>query len=81
MIEYRIVRESFHCPYAGEYTAYGIAAYRINNNFQEEIAHLSDVFIDYDQAEDLITRCNKNEIDPIHLPEIVEDAIILNSLL
>ena len=55
-----------------KYTVYGIDA--VNNNGYILESH-TDIFFDRLKAEKFISLCNDCELELIHLPDVVEDAI------
>ena len=72
MIIYKAVKERLFSSEIGEYTSYGISAFNADKKI---IIHVSDVFSDYDEACNLADICNKYCLDPIQLPDIIEDAV------
>ena len=53
---------------------YGIEVYE--NDATAPIMVLKDVFTRQSQAEELAELCNRLELDPIHLTDVVEDLLI-----
>lgn len=76
MIEFYIVKELNYKEEIGSYTAYGIGACINKNGKKETLEYISDVFIDRQKAEHLADLCNRLHLDPIHLRDVVDDAVI-----
>lgn len=76
MVTYQIVKELIYHSELGNYYSYGICAY-LN---KKEIAHISDVFLEKDDAIKFVQKCNQLELDPIHLPEVIEDALLTSHM-
>ena len=55
-----------------KYTVYGIDA--VNDNGYILESH-TDIFFDRLKAEEFVSLCNECELELIHLPDVVEDAI------
>lgn len=74
MITYKVIKENLqHCE-LGRYIAYGICVY--SEEARMILKSISDVFIERDKVEKLVALCNENKLDPIHLSEVVQDAIV-----
>lgn len=78
MVKYYYVKEKLHTLEFGNYTSYAISAYKHHNNKRTRIAYISDVFLDESDARNFINLCNSMELDPIHLNEVIEEAITFN---
>ncbi len=78
MIRYYYVKEKLHNPEIGNYTSYAISAYEHHNNKQTRIAYISDVFLNEPDARKFVHMCNTMDLDPVHLLEVIEEAIIFN---
>lgn len=73
MIVYRAVEEMRQDEEFGEYTSFGIGAYTKTEN--REVLYVADVFLSYEKAQALVSLCNGGRLDPIHLLDVIEDAI------
>ena len=72
-VEYVAVEEMLYCEeLSSTYRTYGIAA--VQNG--ERIAFVSDASPDRASVEELVRRCNKYSLDPIHLIDVVEDLLV-----
>ena len=70
-VKYRIIKEKLHREDLAVYTAYGLevcansgACYRI-----------SDITVSYFKIRDLCRKCNKLNVSPINIYEIIDDFI------
>lgn len=75
MIEYYTVEESFYTEEAGSFTAYGIGVCENDQCSRKTLRYIPDVFLDRPKAERLAAMCNHLKLDPLHLPDVVEDAV------
>lgn len=76
MVAYQVVKEAMRNHEIGAYTAFGICAYHVERTRKEKIAQYSDVFLNTEAAERFVAVCNKLQLDVVHLPEVIEDAIL-----
>ena len=72
MITYILCRETYKTKRA-ERIAYGIAAYAEDE--QTCIARLHDVSSDKNTRAELVSLCNRLQLSPIHLHDVVEDFL------
>lgn len=79
MVNYYYVEEKLHNSSIGNYTAYAITAYKEESNKKTRIAYISDVFLDEAFAKHFIHICNTMNVDPVHLPDLIEEALINNN--
>lgn len=75
MILYETFVENLNNPYIGEYTAYGIVAYQAVELQKKEIFKMSDVSTGAKIIMFLAQLCNKEQLDPIHFIDVVEDML------
>ena len=68
---YEAVRESLTSDELGVYVSYGIS---VSLNGQT-VAFVSDVSPDGADVERLVERCNREQLDPIHLNDVIEDHL------
>lgn len=75
-VTYGVIRESFILNTA-ERTAYGIAAYADAelDGSATVIARIGDVTHDESKGYELAELCNRLELSPMHLYDVVEDFI------
>lgn len=76
MTVYTIAKEIKNHPELGKYTSYGITVYDCKENIRKQITYIPDVFTDIALAEKVIELCNKEQLDPVHLPELIEDVLL-----
>ena len=69
--KYITIKEVFENPEIGTYTSYGLKAMQGN----KEILTISDVSLDKTFVEGLARMYTEYQLDPIHLFEVVEDAL------
>lgn len=75
MIMFQAVEENLYQTEIGAYTAFGISALQVNKDSKELIAHVSDVFLEKEKAEDFVRLCNESELDMIHFYDVIEDSL------
>lgn len=76
MYLYFPVEESLFSPYLDHYDSFGIAAAEYTPTGWKQIAFLSDVSPDGAFVAALANRFTLYQLSPIHLKEVVEDAMI-----
>lgn len=80
IFRYALISEKLFSSELGRYRSFGIRAFRIRA-FQKtecgwrEVAFVSDVSTDRAAVEQLARRCTEGQLDPIHLLDVVEDAL------
>lgn len=77
MVKYYYVKEELHNPEVGNYTAYAISAYEHHNHKKTNI-YISDVFLNESDAKKFVNLCNDMKLDPVHLPQVIEEALMFN---
>ena len=75
MIEFYTVKESLYSEEAGSFTAYGIGVREDNQSSKITLQYIPNVFLDRQKAERLAAMCNYLKLDPLHLFDVVEDAV------
>ena len=74
-MEYQITTEQLYHADIGSYTAYGITAILKSGSQEMEVAHISDVSLNYKRAYALVQLGRENQPAPVHLRAVVEDFI------
>lgn len=74
MTKYKLIKEHLFHPHIGEYKAYGIAAY----NGHKLINKISDISISRQEVRRLCRLCNKLQLAPEHIGEVIEDFLCAN---
>jgi hypothetical protein len=69
---YEIIAERLRCEDEGYYDAYGVL---VKDDSGNERLRISDVFTDKKTAEEFVCRCNRLELDIIHIYDVIEDEI------
>ena len=75
MLQYIPVEEECFSPEIGPYRSFGIAAVRIAGGEEERLAYVADVSPDREMVAQLATSCTTAQLDPVHLIEVVLDAL------
>ena len=70
MYRYISVSEELSSPYLGRYRSFGIAGH------WQVVCKVSDVSTDPVFVENLAARCTAGQLEPVHLMDIIEDALI-----
>ena len=76
MYRYISVSEELSSPYLGRYRSFGIAAQREAAGHGQVECKVSDVSTDPVFVENLAARCTAGQLEPVHLMDIIEDALI-----
>ncbi len=74
MVRYEVETKILPDENGKEYVGYGIKVYDGN----EVINAVSDISVNYDEVKGLCDRLNECELDPIHLPDVVEDFLVIS---
>lgn len=69
---YSVVKERIFSDTLGEYTAYGI---RVTHN-GTDVDLISDISTDPKKADQLAKLCTDGQLDPIHIPDVIEDFLV-----
>ncbi len=75
MLKYESFKEKLNKPHIGEYTAFGVVVFQAVEMENKEIYKMSDVTTDAEVMENLVQLCNKEQLDPIHFIDVVEDML------
>ena len=75
MYIYQAIREELTRPDLGFYVTFGILALQTSAMMWHQVAAVADVSPDYHFVQQLATRCTSAQLDPRHLPDVVEDAL------
>lgn len=59
----------------GEYTAFGIAILEGTGENMREIWRVSDISADKTVVENLAEMCNKRQLSPCHIYDVIEDSL------
>ncbi len=71
MFQYEVIEENFEDSELGTYTSYGIIAMRDG----EKLFCVSDMSLRRELVSELVKLCNELQLDPIHLYDVIEDAL------
>ncbi len=72
---YEVYAEEKVLPEVGEYVSYGLRAVRSIGENSEVIGEISDLTTDEAAARRLAQMCTRCRLDPIHIPEVIEDFL------
>lgn len=75
MFLYIPVEEQLTSPYVGAYRSFGIAVFRITAQRRQKLAFISDVSTDEAVTSLIACRCTREQLEPVHLRNVVEDFI------
>ena len=68
---YAVIKGDYHVD-GYKYTGYGIC---IKNRDTGESRIISDISVRRKDVEELIERCNRLELDPIHIEDVIDDFL------
>ena len=72
MFQYRLFNETLNSSENGEYKTTGIMVLDENEN---ELIKMSDVSTNEDDVKKVVDLCNQEQVEPIHLYDILEDFL------
>ena len=75
MFQFRPVRQYLYTSGLGNYCSYGIHAVMTTHSGCADMGFVSDVSCDLKFVSLLADRCTRLQLDPIHLLEVVLDAL------
>ena len=75
MITYELVEENHNDNVLGYYTSFGIKAIETLSDLP--LVYVEDVFTDIETAQEYISLFNEEQLELIHLEEIIEDILHL----
>ena len=75
MITYELVEENHNDNVLGYYTSFGIKAIETLSDLPP--VYVEDVFTDIETAQEYISLFNEEQLELIHLEEIIEDILHL----
>lgn len=75
MFRFRPVKQFLFSDELGEYVSYGIHVFLLTPAGCAEAGFFSDISCDPGFVELLARRCTREQLDPLHLPDIVADAL------
>lgn len=75
IFRYALISEKLFSSELGHYRSFGIRAFQKTECGWREVAFVSDVSTDRAAVEQLARRCTEGQLDPIHLLDVVEDAL------
>lgn len=75
MYNYNIFVEVLKNEDSGAYTSYGIVVCSMENNQRKEVLRVSDVSTKKERIENLIDLCNKEQLEPVHIYDVIEDCL------
>ena len=75
IFRYALISEKLFSSELGRYRLFGIRAFQKTECEWREVAFVSDVSTDRAAVEQLARRCTEGQLDPIHLLDVVEDAL------
>lgn len=76
MFRYQPIKESLTSVDCGSYISFGIQSMQSASDECVEIRSVSDVSVDGTFVEKLCRIFTENQLDPIHMTEVIEDSII-----
>lgn len=76
MFRYIPVSEELSSPILGQYHSFGIAAQKEVAGHWQTCCRVSDISTDPIFVENLAARCTAGQLEPVHLLDVIEDALI-----
>ena len=76
MFRYIPVSEELSSPILGQYHSFGIAAQKEVAGHWQTCCQVPDISTDPIFVENLAARCTAGQLEPVHLLDVIEDALI-----
>ena len=77
--EYHIIAERCIHPDIGVYRSYGVHAFEVIGKHIRPVAQIHDITSIQEKAETLVQLCNRHQLSPTHLNDVVNDFIAKTS--
>lgn len=75
MYLYIPVKQTLASPYLGAYQSFAVNVFRMTEHGLRFVTSVPDVSLDEGLVSVLACRCTAGQLDPAHLPDVVEDFI------
>ena len=75
MFLYLPVKENLDSPELGCYCSFGLEAFRVTEGQMKRVAFVSDISTIEAMVSTLACRCTRLQLYPLHLRDIIEDAL------
>lgn len=75
MFWYEAFRETIKSTEVGEHIAYGIIVCCDDGGKNRQVHYIHDVFISEREANEFTEKCNRLVLSPIHIDDVIQDAI------
>lgn len=75
--KYLPVQETLTSDELGTYVTYSVSVRTVS----EEIAFIRDVSTDFEEIAQLTERCTEQQLDPVHLDDLIEDFLTDSDML
>lgn len=75
MFRYLPIESELSAPGIGPYCTFGLRVIRVRNGRGEEVICLPDVSTDSSFVQRLADTLNREQLSPIHLPDVLEDLM------
>ena len=76
MITYRITEDTPYEADEGSCTTYGVAVCESGESSEELKFTISDIFVNWEDAQAFVERCNRLQLSVVHFAEAVDDALV-----
>ena len=74
MFLYFLTENTYTSTFSGHYRAYDISVFRLFEYRLRFLFCVSDVSTDEKLASLIVSRCNRLQLDPVHLHDVIEDS-------
>ena len=75
MFYFDVVKENHIDGDLGNYESFGIAVFKIIDGAKEKLCQIEDVFLNESKAIEFTQVCNDFQLSPVHIYDVVLDAI------
>lgn len=75
MYLYQVIRENLYNVDIGSYVSFGLKIYYINDRVAQEACTISDICIDEKKIRKLAAACNREQLSPLHIFDVIEDFL------
>lgn len=75
MFQYLPIEKEINSPYIGYYKSFGLRVLQREGEEDQELMVLPDVSTDFEFTLRLANILTKNQLSPLHLPDVLEDLL------
>lgn len=76
MYFYQVIKEEFYHEDIGDYVTFGLKVVFATYGVYSEILKISDISTDKNSVVKLADLCNRNQVSPLHILDVIQDRLV-----